>query len=225
MAVEDGLFLSEMGPIPRGSAERMGSDLVRAVLSTSDRYGLYQEAEYNRNYWAMADRQYAGWQDSSRLHIRLEDVEAIALATQYGGTSGTDSVGATASRTTVIFPRKSVPDPLDILPLMQRVPGAFGESSLAILDVPDAVLAGEAGDTGYAVTGDGNTSGLVLTPHPVVLHLKITRIAEHSQRGLIAAILLQGLTKLKEKIEAQIVMGDGVGDNLSGLYFDTGNSK
>lgn len=220
MAVERGLFLSEMGPIPRGSAEGVGSDLVRAVLSTSDRYGLYQEAEYNRNYWAMADRQYAGWPNGS-LHLRLEDLEAIALATQYGGTAGTDSVGTSASRTTVIFPRKSVPDPLDLLPMVQRVPGAFGESSLAILDVPDAVLAGEAGDGGYAVSGDGYTSGLVLTPHPVVLHLKITRVAEHSQKGLIAAILLQGLAKLKEKIEAQIVFGDGVGDNLLGLYFDT----
>ena len=150
--------------------------------------------------------------------LRREDMDIIDLTTKYGGTSGTDSVGDTATVVGPMFIRSDVPDPLNIMPYVQMLPSVPGETVLATVDVPTPGMIAEPGDAGYAKTGDAHTTAVKLTPHLLVERLNLTRVAELSQAGLTNFAIATAIMKMGEVQSGQVVAGSGASNQIGGVY-------
>ena len=160
------------------------------------------------------------------LRCALEDLKVleeslIELTTKYGGTAGTDSVGATATVGSPVYVRGDAVDPAsELWSMFKYIPSRFGEGQAGVIDVPDPGMVAEPGDDGYAKTGEAHTTAVDFSPHSCVLSLRISRIAELSQRELIAGIVVVGLARLREKAVAQILAGLGTGHEVTGVFND-----
>ena len=215
--------------LPQRTCLRIGDELVKAMLATSDPGTEMLLRSGGDNFWLHRDP----LPHPGRVHLRLDDLmvlqqAAIELSTKYGGTAGTDSVGATAVTGGPVFIRADVPDPISgrLLPLLTRLPSDPGEGLQSVLSTPDADTVPEPGDDGYTkTTGDSHTTAVKLTPHIIDVSLRVSRVAEASQMGLLTAIGVVSIAKLFEALDAQILAGSGQGDDLLGLYADAGISS
>lgn len=159
------------------------------------------------------------------MMLRVEDLDIIELATQYGGTQGTNSVGQTATVVGPMFIRADVPDPLDLMPYITRVPSAPGEFVLATVNVPAPGMVAEPDDSGYSKTGETQTVAVKLTPHLLVERLNLTRVAELSQAGLTNFAIATAIMRMGEQMSGQLVAGDGSAPNITGIYNTTSLSS
>ena len=224
------------GPLPELTAEKLAEDLVRAILCTSDQWNLSAERQMASrpsaglvpNFWIQRDT----IRDGQCLALRLSDLETlehslIELTTKYGGTAGTDSVGATATSGSPVYVRGGdPPDPAtDLWSSFRFIPSRFGEGAAGLVNVPTPTMVAEPGDAGFAKTGEAFTAAVDFSPHSCVLSLRVSRIAELSQRELIVGLIVVGLQKLREKAVQQILAGSGAGEEVTGIFADSAIGK
>ena len=143
----------------------------------------------------------------------------MASASTAGG--GNTDISTAIGQTFLEFYRSDLPDPLDIMDRVTRVPGRPGNELLIAITSPQPGQVAEPGDGGYAKTGDASSARKEIDPTIMALKTPITRLANVQSPGFFDAVFSIASQKFDEEMSKQVVAGGNFGANAAnrrGIY-------
>ena len=129
--------------------------------------------------------------------------------------------GAAVPDLPIIFERRDIPDALDaeaFMALLTQIPSGPGDPKIVQVTTGDPTMVAEPSGGPLSARTDLGTTPLTMEPKLLFEGTEFTRLLEIQSPGVIAAASAIIVAKMREQQAAQILFGDGAGNNANGVY-------
>ena len=150
-------------------------------------------------------------------------LEAIPSMTELLTASAGDAAkgGAAVPDLPIIFERKDIPDALDaeaFMALLTNLPSGPGDPKIVQITTGDPTMVAEPAQQALTGRTDIGTEPETMSPKLLFEGTEFTRLLELQSPGAVSFASAVIMAKMREQQAAQILFGDGSGNNATGIY-------